>query len=54
MGPTHTWNNVNYADAFNLSMMGIGLGLLLFGLALLASKKATRRVLETSLSTSGD
>lgn len=31
MGPTHTWNNVNYADAFNTSMTVIGLGLLLFG-----------------------
>jgi hypothetical protein len=34
MGPTHTWSNVNYADAFNTSMTGIGVGLLLFGAAL--------------------
>jgi hypothetical protein len=54
MGPTHTWSNVNYADAFNLSMTGIGLGLLLFGLALFVSKKATRPVLATGISTSGD
>jgi hypothetical protein len=35
MGPTHTWNNVNYADAFNLSMTGLGGVCLLFGCALL-------------------
>lgn len=33
MGPTHTWDNVNYADAFNTSMTVIGIGLLLFGAA---------------------
>ena len=32
MGPTHTWSDVNYADAFNTSMTIIGIGLLLFGL----------------------
>ena len=25
MGSTHTWNGVNYADAFNVMMTGIGL-----------------------------
>ncbi len=34
MGPTHTWDNVNYAEAFNTSMMGIGIGLLFIGAAL--------------------
>lgn len=34
MGPTHTWNNVNYADAFNASMTAIGIGLLLLGAGL--------------------
>ena len=34
MGATHTWGGVNYADAFNASMTGIGIGLLLFGAAL--------------------
>lgn len=34
MGPTHTWDNVNYANAFNTSMTGIGLTLLLFGATL--------------------
>lgn len=36
MGPTHTWNNVNYADAFSLTMTGMGAACLLFGCALLA------------------
>jgi hypothetical protein len=31
MGSTHTWGGVNYADAFNTSMMVIGIGLLLWG-----------------------
>lgn len=31
MASTHTWNGVNYADAFNASMTAIGLGLLLLG-----------------------
>lgn len=35
MGSTHTWNNINYADAFNLSMTGLGVVCLLFGCALL-------------------
>lgn len=37
MGSTHTWGGVNYADAFNTSMMGIGIGLLLLGAGLLIS-----------------
>ncbi len=37
MGSTHTWGGVNYADAFNTSMMGIGIGLLLLGTGLLIS-----------------
>jgi hypothetical protein len=35
MGPTHTWNNVNYANAFNLSMTGLGVVCMLLGCALL-------------------
>ena len=37
MGSTHTWGGVNYADAFNSSMTGIGLGLLLLGAGLFVS-----------------
>ena len=35
MGSTHTWDGVNYADAFNASMTRIGIMLLLLGSALL-------------------
>ncbi len=35
MGPTHTWNGVNYADAFNVAMTGLGIACLLFGVGLL-------------------
>jgi len=35
MGSTHTWNGVNYADAFNISMTSIGIGCLLFGVGLM-------------------
>ena len=35
MGSTHTWSGINYADAFNLSMTGIGFVLLAAGTALL-------------------
>lgn len=31
MGATHTWNGVNFADAFNIMMTGIGLVCLSFG-----------------------
>lgn len=31
MGGTHTWNGVNYADAFNTTMTGIGVICLLLG-----------------------
>lgn len=31
MGPTHTWNSVNYANAFNEWMTAAGVGLLLVG-----------------------
>ena len=37
MGSTHTWGGVNYADAFNSFMTGIGLGLLLLGAGLFVS-----------------
>lgn len=37
MGSTHTWGGVNYADAFNTSMMVIGVGLLLLGTGLCIS-----------------
>ena len=52
MGPTHTWNNVNYADAFNLSMMGIGIAFFVLGAALFVPwgtlKQSRRRVLSLS------
>ncbi|MDP2778754.1 MAG: hypothetical protein Q8O48_14035, partial [Anaerolineales bacterium] len=37
MGTTHTWDGVNYADAFNTSMTGIGVGLLLLGAGIFVS-----------------
>jgi len=39
MGSTHTWNGVNYADAFNLFMTISGVGLLLFGAGILSNLK---------------
>ena len=35
MAPTHTWNGVNYADAFNTTMTVSGLILLVLGIILL-------------------
>ena len=46
MGPTHTWNNVNYAGAFNTSMTLIGIGLLLLGAALFVPWKKVRSALQ--------
>jgi hypothetical protein len=37
MRSTHTWGGVNYADAFNTSMMVIGTGLLILGAGLCIS-----------------
>ena len=34
MGSSHTWNGVNYADAFNMVMTITGIGLLLFGVGI--------------------
>ena len=39
MAPTHTWHGVNYADAFNISMMVSGIILLVLGLGLMLSTK---------------
>jgi hypothetical protein len=39
MGPTHTWNGVNYADAFNLWMAGMGAACLLLGIGILISTR---------------
>jgi hypothetical protein len=46
MGSTHTWGGVNYADAFNASMMVIGIGLLLLGVGVFVSLKYVK---ETAL-----
>jgi len=43
MGATHTWDGVNYADAFNLSMTVTGLGLLLLGAALVVPWKMLKQ-----------
>ncbi len=40
MASTHTWGGVNYADAFNVSMSGTGVGLLLFGTGLFVPWRA--------------
>jgi hypothetical protein len=39
MGPTHTWSNVNYANAFNTAMTLTGIGLLLLGAGLFVNWK---------------
>jgi hypothetical protein len=38
-GPTHTWNGVNYADAFNTAMTIIGIAYLLIGIGIFTSVK---------------
>jgi hypothetical protein len=49
MGPTHTWNNINYANAFNTMMTLIGCACLLLGsgllLAILAGKTSKQPAL---------
>jgi predicted phage tail protein len=37
MAPTHTWDGVNYADAFNTTMTIVGSGLVLLGIGLILS-----------------
>jgi len=37
MGTTHTWNGVNYANAFNTAMTVVGVGLLLLGAGIFVS-----------------
>lgn len=39
MGPTHTWDGVNYADAFNTAMTLVGTGFLLTGVWMLPQTK---------------
>lgn len=52
MASTHTWDGFNYADVFNVSMTGIGIGMLLLGVALFVPWRALlqsqRRVLSLS------
>lgn len=43
MGPTHTWDGVNYANVFNASMTLFGIGLLLFGAALYVPWKTLKQ-----------
>jgi hypothetical protein len=44
MGSTHTWGGVNYADAFNIAMTAIGIGLLLLGAGVFVSVRYARGV----------
>lgn len=37
MGPTHTWDGINYANAFNTAMTVIGIGLLVLGTGIFVS-----------------
>ena len=39
MAPTHTWNGVNYADTFHITMYIAGSGLILLGIGLLISSR---------------
>jgi low temperature requirement protein LtrA len=48
MGATHTWDGVNYADAFNASMMGVGGALLFLGAAMFIPWGAMRQTLSHS------
>ncbi len=43
MGSTHTWDGVNYADVFNITMTVIGVGLLLLGAGLFLSLSYAKR-----------
>ncbi len=49
MGPTHTWDNVNYADAFNLSMTGIGIAFFVLGAALFVNWEKLSAVFHKSV-----
>ncbi len=42
MGPTHTWNGINYANAFNVLLTTTGLGLLLLGATLMGMLRIHR------------
>jgi hypothetical protein len=46
MGPTHTWNGINYANAFNLLLTSAGFGLLLLGAALMGMVRINRARIE--------
>jgi hypothetical protein len=47
IGATHTWNGVNYADAFRLSMTGLGLPLVIFGAYIFVNNVGILRFLLT-------
>ena len=54
MGSTHTWGGVNYADAFNLGMTLVGIGLLLLGAGILVGVDRIRGWLkQTEVQTRG-
>jgi hypothetical protein len=48
MGSTHTWDGVNYANAFNLLMTSTTFGLILLGIRLLVGRTQVWKP-ETSL-----
>lgn len=43
MASTHTWDGVNYADVFNASLTGIGVGLLILGIAIFVPWKMLKQ-----------
>jgi hypothetical protein len=47
MADTHTWNGINYADAFHILLTLIGTALLLFGSFLIGRTAVKRPMLET-------
>ncbi len=47
MAPTHTWNGINYADAFHTTMTLTGAGLILIGIVLLTNPKIQLKSIRT-------
>jgi hypothetical protein len=51
IGPTHIWNGINYAKAFNTLLTAAGIGLLLLGVTLMGMMRINRaRVVNHRLS----
>ena len=54
MSATHTWSGINYADAFNLTMMIVGVSCILFGSVILIAVRMSSPKIDDAILQTGN